>query len=91
MLTQAAALGVSRHFERYAVTKDSKKLDSALSTFGSLLQLTGVFLIALKLSGVITWSWLWVLLPMWGLLPVLVVLLVLRGGVALAVKCTEKH
>lgn len=31
-------------------------------TFGSLLQLT---FIILKLCGVIDWSWVWVLSPMW--------------------------
>lgn len=31
-------------------------------TFGSLLQLT---FIILKLCGVINWSWVWVLSPMW--------------------------
>ena len=39
---------------------------NALSTnlFGSFEALTLLF-VALKLTGVITWSWLWVLSPLW--------------------------
>lgn len=32
----------------------------------SLAGLLGVLFIGLKLGGVITWSWLWVLAPFWG-------------------------
>lgn len=36
------------------------------------LGLLGVLFIALKLTGVINWSWVWVLAPLWGI-PVLIV------------------
>lgn len=32
----------------------------------SFLGLLGVLFIALKLTGNIDWSWIWVLLPLWG-------------------------
>ena len=35
-------------------------------TFGSVLQLLQVAFIVLKLCNVITWSWAWVLAPLWG-------------------------
>lgn len=45
--------------------------------------LLGVLFVALKLLGVITWSWWWVLLPFWGglaiVLAVLIVFLVIWG------------
>lgn len=43
--------------------------------------LTIVF-IALKLAGLITWSWLWVLSPLW--LPLCAVLLIVAGIFAMA-------
>ncbi len=36
----------------------------------------GLLFIALKLTGVITWSWLWVLAPLWGQLVVFAVFLI---------------
>ena len=36
----------------------------------------GLLLIALKLCGVITWRWLWVLAPLWGQLIVFAVFLI---------------
>jgi len=48
-----------------------------------VLGLLGVLFVALKLLGVITWSWWWVLLPFWGglaiVLAVLIVFLVIWG------------
>lgn len=32
----------------------------------SVLSLLGIVFITLKLTGVITWSWLWVTVPFWG-------------------------
>lgn len=32
----------------------------------SILGILGIVFIVLKLCGVITWSWLWVLCPFWG-------------------------
>lgn len=31
-----------------------------------VISLLGVLFVALKLTGVINWSWLWVLTPFWG-------------------------
>jgi len=36
----------------------------------------GLLFIGLKLTGVITWSWLWVLAPLWGQLIVFAVFLI---------------
>ena len=41
----------------------------------SILGILGIVFIVLKLCGVITWSWLWVLCPFWG--PILLVAIVL--------------
>ena len=35
-------------------------------TFGSILPLLLIAFIVLKLCNVITWSWIWVLAPLWG-------------------------
>lgn len=45
--------------------------------------------IALKLLGVIDWSWVWVLAPIW--ISVVIVLLILAGGVIWAVISTSDH
>lgn len=45
---------------------------NSVSTVGLL----GVLFITLKLTGVITWSWWWVLLPFWGGLAVFLIVLV---------------
>lgn len=34
--------------------------------FGSILPLLSIAFIVLKLCNVITWSWIWVLAPLWG-------------------------
>lgn len=47
----------------------------------TILDLLGTLFIGLKLTGNITWSWVWVLLPLW--LPISVVLLV---GIMYALK-----
>ena len=47
--------------------------------FGGLL---GIVFIVLKLTGVITWSWLWVLSPVW--VPLGLFLLILVVSVAVA-------
>nr|DAH76676.1 MAG TPA: hypothetical protein [Caudoviricetes sp.] len=44
----------------------------------------GLIFVTLKLTGVIAWSWLWVLLPFWGPLVIcLLVVLILLGLKAL--------
>ena len=42
----------------------------------------GLILVTLKLTGVIAWSWLWVLLPFWGPMALGLVLLLLAGIIA---------
>lgn len=45
----------------------------------------GLIFVTLKLTGVIAWSWLWVLFPFWGPLVIcLLVVLILLGLKALA-------
>lgn len=48
---------------------------------GSPCSLLTVFLIALKLSGHITWGWLWILSPLW--LPLATVFGLVAAGLAL--------
>jgi len=50
---------------------------SGIGFFGLL----GVLFIGLKLTGVITWSWVWVLSPIWGILLVKLFFLALLGVV----------
>lgn len=50
---------------------------SSIGFFGLL----GVLFIGLKLTGVITWSWVWVLSPIWGILLVKLFFLALLGVV----------
>lgn len=47
----------------------------------SLANLLLVLFVAFKLAGIITWSWVWVLSPLWIALAVLLLVAVL-GGVA---------
>ncbi|QOI68543.1 hypothetical protein dlv622_00025 [Klebsiella phage vB_KpnP_Dlv622] len=42
----------------------------------------GLIFVTLKLTGVIAWSWLWVLLPFWGPMALGLVLLLLAAAVA---------
>ncbi|CAK6595937.1 unknown function [Klebsiella phage vB_Kpn_K51PH129C1] len=42
----------------------------------------GLIFVTLKLTGVIAWSWLWVLLPFWGPTALGLVLLLLAAAVA---------
>ena len=44
-----------------------------------------VLFIGLKLSGIITWSWLWVTAPLWGGLAIFAILFLL-GGICLIFK-----
>ena len=65
----------------------SKQTNISSSGIGFLGLLT-VFFIGLKLTGVITWSWLWVLSPLWIslLLVVLVMFVALLFGLFIALK-----
>lgn len=49
----------------------------------------GILFIALKLSNIISWSWLWVLLPFWIWLPVLAILLIAAVVVWTVLKVLE--
>lgn len=42
----------------------------------------GLIFVTLKLTGVIAWSWLWVLLPFWGPVVLAVILVFLAASVA---------
>ena len=44
----------------------------------------GLIFVTLKLTGVISWSWLWVLLPFWGPIALGVILVLLAAIVASA-------
>lgn len=61
----------------------SEKSSSSSSGIGFFGLLTIVF-ITLKLCNVITWSWWWVLAPLWGV----VVLFVAIGLIVVVVMCT---
>lgn len=56
--------------------------NSSSSSGTSILGLLGVVFVALKLCGVIDWSWWWVTLPFWGLL----VLVIVIFGILVTVK-----
>lgn len=52
--------------------------------------LLGVAFVVLKLTGVISWSWLWVLLPFWGgAAVVLVIVMITFIGLIVYGVCTE--
>ena len=46
-----------------------------------------ILFITLKLIGKITWSWVWVLSPVW--IPAAIVIAILIGGVAMAVMTSK--
>jgi len=61
----------------------------------NLLWVLGILLIVLKLQGIITWSWLWVLAPFWvgavaGIVFLGLVLFGLVGGIGLAAWFSRK-
>lgn len=45
------------------------------STGIGLVGLLGIAFVILKLCGVISWSWWWVALPFWGVIPVVLLVL----------------
>ena len=49
-----------------------------------ICSVVGLIFVTLKLTGVIAWSWLWVLLPFWGPMALGVVALLLAAVVASA-------
>lgn len=58
----------------------STKQNNSKSGIGFLGLLTVVFIV-LKLVGVINWSWLWVLCPLWGQVVCLIVAAIIIGVV----------
>ena len=44
-----------------------------ISLHGIILAGLGILFVVLKLTHVITWSWLWISLPFWGMLPLVVI------------------
>jgi hypothetical protein len=53
------------------MSKDNKQIQAGGINFFGLL---AIVFITLKLTGYITWSWWWVLAPLWMPLPVLLVI-----------------
>ena len=62
---------------------DNKSTTSSGIGFSGLLV---ILFIALKLTGVITWSWLWVLAPIWIPFVIMVFILSIAGVVVIANK-----
>ena len=62
---------------------DNKSTTSSGIGFSGLL---AILFIALKLTGVITWSWLWVLAPIWIPFVIIVFILSIAGVVVIANK-----
>ena len=62
---------------------DNKSTTSSGIGFSGLL---AVLFITLKLTGVITWSWLWVLAPIWIPFVIVVFILVIVGMIVIANK-----
>ena len=62
---------------------DKKSTSSSGIGFPGLL---AILFITLKLTGVITWSWLWVLAPIWITFVIVVFVLIIAGIVVIANK-----
>ena len=62
---------------------DNKSTASSGISFTGLL---AILFIALKLTGVITWSWLWVLAPIWITFVIVVFVLIIAGMLIIANK-----
>jgi hypothetical protein len=60
---------------------NNNQFHSSVLGFFSLL---AIVFITLKLTGVIAWSWWWVLSPLWGPVAVVLVVAILIGLIALA-------
>ena len=63
---------------------DNKSTSSSGIGFFGLL---AILFITLKLTGVITWSWLWVLAPIWIPFVIVVFVLIIIGIVVIAKYC----
>jgi hypothetical protein len=56
----------------------------------SLSAIVFIVLLTLKLSGVIDWSWWWITLPIWWILPLLLLVIIFAFSIILFEKITEK-
>lgn len=56
----------------------------------SFPMLLGIAFLVLKLCGVISWPWLWVLAPFWVPFALCAVLLLIAGGLALIAKAIDR-
>ncbi|MFD5864398.1 hypothetical protein ACFWGP_05570 [Agromyces sp. NPDC127015] len=72
--------GVAKQFGRLRV--EDRGAADVRYTGPGVLGILGVAFIVLKLCGVITWSWLWVLAPFWIPLSIGVVVLIVIGVTA---------
>lgn len=60
------------------MTTNNNASNGGIGFFGALT----ILFIGLKLSGVIAWSWIWVLAPFWGPLIFALLLLVIAAGLS---------
>ena len=44
-----------------------------------IVGLLGIVFIVLKLTGVIDWSWWWITLPFWGVVPLIILVIIFIG------------
>ena len=65
---------------------DSSSSSSGIGFFGLL----AVLFIGLKLTGYITWSWWWVLSPIWGGVAFALACLVIVAAAAIVIKLLDK-
>lgn len=65
------------HWPHSNQEKTMHSAQKAAST--SIMSLIGILFIALKLIGVIDWSWWWVLAPFWGSAALLVIIFIIAG------------
>ena len=68
---------------------NTKTITASLKGIG-FLDLLALLFIALKLIGVIDWSWLWVLLPLYGPLALIILVVVIVGIVLLVMSIVKK-
>jgi len=64
-------------YRKYQRKNEMKECKCEAAASGNFLSLLTVLFIGLKLGGVITWSWWWVLSPAWGPLAILAVAFVI--------------
>ncbi len=62
------------------MSNNNQVQSSGIGFFGLL----AIVFITLKLTGVIAWSWWWVLSPLWGPVAVVIAIAILIGLIALA-------